>query len=86
MEKLGLINCSKGKPNTIRYYCNYLWPPVMIKFTVVKKIRFSDDDIVTTLELKMKCGLEKCGRCIGNIYVCKDDCFTYKQMLAADEY
>ena len=52
----------------------------MIKFTVValKDLGFSDDDIVTTLELKMKCGLGKCGRCnIGSIYVCKDGLFLH---------
>jgi len=31
------------------------------------------DQIWTTLELRMKCGVGKCGRCnIGSKYVCKD--------------
>jgi NAD(P)H-flavin reductase len=50
-------------------------PPIMIKFTlpVLQKLGFTDEDIYTTLENRMKCGLGKCGRCnIGNIYVCKD--------------
>jgi NAD(P)H-flavin reductase len=50
-------------------------PPIMIKFTFqsLDKLRFGPDQIVTTLEMKMKCGLGKCGRCnIGSKYVCKD--------------
>lgn len=50
-------------------------PPVMIKFVLqsLKKMGFSDDKIYTTFELRMKCGIGKCGRCnIGSKYVCKD--------------
>ncbi len=59
-------------------------PPVMIKFTmpVLTKLGFRDEDVYTTLENRMKCGLGKCGRCnIGNVYVCKDGpVFTYAQI------
>lgn len=50
-------------------------PPVMIKFTLasLEKLGFTPDKIYTTLELRMKCGIGKCGRCnIGSKYVCKD--------------
>ena len=50
-------------------------PPIMIKFTLagLKELGFSDTQVYTTMELRMKCGLGKCGRCnIGNKYVCKD--------------
>lgn len=50
-------------------------PPIMIKFTIqaLKELGYADDAIFTTLEMKMKCGLGKCGRCnIGGKYVCKD--------------
>lgn len=50
-------------------------PPIMIKFTIptLLKLGFCAEAIVTTLEMKMKCGLGKCGRCnIGNLYICKD--------------
>jgi len=50
-------------------------PPIMIKFTLqtLDKLGFKDDQVLTTLEMKMKCGLGKCGRCnIGHTYVCKD--------------
>ena len=47
----------------------------MIKFTLagLKEIGFNETQIYTTLELRMKCGIGKCGRCnIGSKYVCKD--------------
>lgn len=58
--------------NTIAVTCG---PPIMIKFTVqnLERLGFADDQIYTTLENKMKCGIGKCGRCnIGSVYVCKD--------------
>lgn len=58
--------------NTIALVCG---PPIMIKFTlpVLSKLGFKLENVYTTLENRMKCGLGKCGRCnIGNIYVCKD--------------
>lgn len=50
-------------------------PPIMIKFTLAGliKLGFNKTQVYTTMELKMKCGVGKCGRCnIGNKYVCKD--------------
>ena len=50
-------------------------PPIMIKFSLaaLKELGFKDTQIYTTMELRMKCGIGKCGRCnIGNKYVCKD--------------
>ena len=39
----------------------------------LKEIGFNEQQIYTTLELKMKCGIGKCGRCnVGSKYVCKD--------------
>jgi NAD(P)H-flavin reductase len=33
----------------------------------------SDDNILTTLEMRMKCGIGKCGRCnVGSKYICLD--------------
>lgn len=58
--------------NTIAIVCG---PPVMIKFTfpVLEKLGFASENIYTTLENRMKCGVGKCGRCnVGNKYVCKD--------------
>ncbi len=50
-------------------------PPIMIKFTLagLTELGFEKTQVYTTMELKMKCGLGKCGRCnIGDKYVCKD--------------
>ena len=50
-------------------------PPIMIKFTLagLKELGFKETQVYTTMELRMKCGVGKCGRCnIGNKYVCKD--------------
>ena len=50
-------------------------PPIMIKFTLagLKELGFIETQVFTTMELRMKCAIGKCGRCnIGNKYVCKD--------------
>lgn len=50
-------------------------PPIMIKFCLqaLEEMGFSKEQVYTTLELRMKCGIGKCGRCnIGTKYVCKD--------------
>lgn len=50
-------------------------PPIMIKFTlsVLQELGFEKTQVYTTMELRMKCGIGKCGRCnIGDKYVCKD--------------
>ena len=50
-------------------------PPIMIKFTLegLVDLGFDKTQVYTTLELRMKCGVGKCGRCnVGAKYVCKD--------------
>lgn len=59
-------------PERIAIICG---PPVMIKFTLSNLcgLGFGKTQIYTTMELKMKCGIGKCGRCnIGSKYVCRD--------------
>lgn len=67
--------------NTIALVCG---PPIMIKysFPVLEKLGFTPDQIFTTLENRMKCGVGKCGRCnVGPVYVCKDGpVFSYRQL------
>jgi sulfhydrogenase subunit gamma (sulfur reductase) len=67
--------------NTIALVCG---PPVMIKFSfpVLEKLGFTPDQIFTTLENRMKCGVGKCGRCnVGPVYVCKDGpVFSYREL------
>ena len=66
-------------------------PPIMIKFTLagLMELGFSREQIYTTMELRMKCALGKCGRCnIGDKYVCKDGpVFRFDQLdELPDEY
>lgn len=59
-------------------------PPIMIKFVLLglKELEFEDDQILSTLEKRMKCGVGICGRCnIGSKYVCLDGpVFRYDQL------
>ncbi len=60
------------KPTSTAVVCG---PPIMIKFTLAGLIElgFDKSQVFTTMEMRMKCGVGKCGRCnIGNKYVCKD--------------
>jgi NAD(P)H-flavin reductase len=75
--------------NTIAIVCG---PPIMIKFTfpVLEKLGFKDDQVYTTLENRMKCGVGKCGRCnVGKLYICKDGPVFSKEelnLIPAEEY
>ena len=66
-------------------------PPIMIKFTLggLMELGFKKEQVYTTMELRMKCGIGKCGRCnVGSKYVCKDGpVFRMDQLDALpDEY
>jgi sulfhydrogenase subunit gamma (sulfur reductase) len=67
--------------NTVAVICG---PPVMIKFAILtlQKQGFADEQMIMTLEAKMKCGIGKCGRCnIGETFVCLDGpVFSYTQV------
>ena len=59
-------------PNMTAVLCG---PPIMIKFTLagLLELGFKKERVYTTLELRMKCGIGKCGRCnVGDKFVCKD--------------
>jgi len=67
-----LRDLSPSIDNCIVLVCG---PPIMIRFTipVLKELGFGDDDIILSLENRMKCGIGKCGRCnVGPRYVCVD--------------
>jgi len=59
-------------------------PPIMIRFSlpVLSQLGFSSNRILNSLEMRMKCGFGKCGRCsIGHKYVCKDGpVFTLEEL------
>lgn len=76
-HKVGLIpnvlrQIGPNPKDTVAVTCG---PPIMIKFTLqaLQELGFEDDQIITTLERRMKCGIGICGRCnIGTSYVCVD--------------
>ncbi len=59
-------------------------PPILIHMSLdnLKKLGFKDTQIFTTMEMRMKCGIGKCGRCnIGDQFVCKDGpVFSFDQL------
>ena len=81
-----LMEVNPSPENTIAITCG---PPIMIKFVLdnLKKLNFADEQIYTTLENRMKCGIGKCGRCnAGNLYVCKDGpVFSYATLKQVPE-
>lgn len=76
-----LLKVGPSPENAIAITCG---PPIMIHFVILNllKLGFVPEQIFTTLEMRMKCGIGKCGRCnIGNTYVCKDGpVFSYAQL------
>jgi NAD(P)H-flavin reductase len=69
-------------PNgTIAVVCG---PPIMIKFVLqsLEKMGYNDEQVITTLEMRMKCGIGKCGRCnIGSEFICLDGPVYYLKQL-----
>ncbi len=76
-----LEKVSPSPENAVAIICG---PPVMIRFTVLTlaKLGFAPEQMVMTLEAKMKCGMGKCGRCnMGEKYVCTDGpVFRYSEV------
>ncbi|UCE20961.1 MAG: FAD/NAD(P)-binding protein, partial [Candidatus Aminicenantes bacterium] len=72
--------------NTFALVCG---PPVMYKFVINEFIKLSipKDQILMTLERRMKCGVGKCGHCaIDYIYTCIDGpVFTYWDVIHMKE-
>jgi NAD(P)H-flavin reductase len=65
-----LLDKAPDPGNAVAITCG---PPIMIKFVIqnLEKLGFGDEQIYTTIENKMKCGVGKCGRCnVGKDYVC----------------
>jgi sulfhydrogenase subunit gamma (sulfur reductase) len=84
--KVGLVpsvleDVAPSPKNSVAIVCG---PAIMIRFTfpVLERLGFTPEQMLTTLEKRMKCGIGKCGRCnIGNIHVCRDGpVFSYAQI------
>lgn len=82
-----LLEVKPPPDNTIAITCG---PVVMIKFVIknLLALGFSDQQIFTTMENRMKCGIGKCGRCnVGHLYVCKDGpVFSYATLKDLPEF
>jgi sulfite reductase subunit B len=59
-------------------------PPIMYRFVTreLLKLEMPEENIVVSLERRMKCGVGKCGHCqINGVYVCKEGpVFNYKDV------
>ncbi len=78
-----LEDIAPSPKNAVSMTCG---PPIMIHFVVptLEKLGFEREQIVVSLEAKMKCGIGKCGRCnLGPEYICLDGpVFNYAQLSA----
>ncbi|MCS7282249.1 MAG: FAD/NAD(P)-binding protein [Anaerolineae bacterium] len=76
-DNVGLITqllekVAPSPQNAVAITCG---PPIMIHFVflTLKKLGFSPDQMLTTLEARMHCGIGKCGRCnLGEKFICTD--------------
>ena len=72
--------------HTIAAICG---PPIMYRFVILDLLArgMAEDDVVLSLERRMKCGVGKCGHCqMNNRYVCLDGpVFTYHEIKRLSE-
>ena len=92
-ERVGFPHILAGemKFDFAKTYAILCGPPIMIKFVSGKLLEMGmpEDRILTTLEMRMTCGVGKCGKCnIGHQYVCIDGpVFSLAELAAMpDEY
>jgi NAD(P)H-flavin reductase len=80
-----LNDVAPNPADTVAVTCG---PPIMIKYVLqnLATLGFGAEEIVTTLEARMKCGIGLCGRCnIGSHYICKDGpVFSLARLKALD--
>jgi sulfhydrogenase subunit gamma (sulfur reductase) len=76
-----LGDVAPASDNAVAIVCG---PPIMIRFSLItlSELGFAPSHIYNSLEMRMKCGVGKCGRCnIGNKYVCIDGpVFTLEEL------
>jgi len=72
--------------NTMTIICG---PPIMYKFVLLecRSIQIPENNIVMSLERKMKCGVGKCGHCqINGLYCCQEGpVFDYSRIKEMEE-
>ena len=76
-----LRELAPGSENSIALICG---PLIMVKYTMlpILDLGFRPERVFFSLEMRMKCGIGKCGKCnIGPKYVCKDGpVFNYEEL------
>ncbi len=84
--EIGVITCliPKAKFDPENTVAIVVGPPIMYKFVIgdLLDLGMPEENIVVSLERRMKCGVGKCGHCqINGLYVCKDGpVFNYKDI------
>jgi len=72
-----------------RTVANIVGPPIMYRFVILDLLArgLDEDDIIVSLERRMKCGVGKCGHCqMNGKYVCMDGpVFSYAEIKNLDE-
>ena len=90
-EKVGYVapivkETAPSADNAVAVVCG---PPIMIKTAQAEltNLGWKDDQILNSLEMRMKCGIGKCGRCnIGEKFVCLDGpVFSLKELNGLSE-
>ena len=77
-----LENVAPKPENAVTITCG---PPIMIHFVALtlRRMGFSLEQMLVTLEGRMHCGIGKCGRCnLGEIFVCADGPVFYHSQVA----
>jgi sulfite reductase subunit B len=66
---------SNIKINSKKTVAVMVGPPIMYRFVIneLKMLGIADENIILSLERRMKCGVGKCGHCqINGVYVCQE--------------
>jgi NAD(P)H-flavin reductase len=76
-----LDEASPSSENAVAVICG---PPIVIRLSmpILTKLGFTPEKTYLSLEMKMKCGIGKCGRCnVGDKFVCQDGpVFSQKEL------
>lgn len=79
----------KIKVDPAKTYCVVVGPPIMYRFVIKEALdrKIPNEQIIVSLERRMKCGVGKCGHCqIDGIYVCQDGpVFKYSDITNLEE-
>jgi sulfite reductase subunit B len=79
----------KTQVDPAKTYCVVVGPPIMYRFVIKEALdrKIPKEQIIVSLERRMKCGVGKCGHCqINGVYVCQDGpVFKYSDITNLEE-